>query len=122
MLLLFTLSVLVGGGVAQVLIFPTILGVTARINKPLTWWRKVLPEDLRSALAGAWPWLLGTSAVLLLIALEVATFGVFPGFSDASQLLSILLGSLVAGYGLYIVSFIAGFARDIQREPMLSAA
>ena len=46
-ILLFVLLFLVGGGIGQIVFFiPTWLAST-RINKPLTWWRKVLPEKAR---------------------------------------------------------------------------
>lgn len=119
LLLLFILSVLVGGGVAQVLIFPSIWVMATHINKPLTWWRKILPEHWRNALAGTWGWLLGVSSLLLLNALVIAIFGVFPGVNDVEQLLGILVTSLVAGYGLYILSFITGLAQDLQKQRVL---
>ena len=46
---LFILSVLlflVGGGVAQVAFTPMMRAVSTRINKPLTWWKNVLPANL----------------------------------------------------------------------------
>lgn len=121
LLLLFILSVLVGGGIAQVLIFPAVWAVATRINKPLTWWRKVLPENLLDTLASIWPWLLGVSSLLFLTTLAVVTFGVFPGVSDDEQILTIMIASLLAGYGLYILSFVTGLARDIQKRLLTPA-
>ena len=45
--LLFVLLFLVGGGVGQIVFFIPIWAASTRINKPLTWWRKVLPENVR---------------------------------------------------------------------------
>jgi len=45
--LLFILLFLFGGGIAaQIMFAPVTWLVATRINKPLTWWRKVLPENI----------------------------------------------------------------------------
>jgi len=50
--LLFIALFLVGGGIAaQIMFVPVTWAVATRINKPLTWWRKVLPEGIRGILA-----------------------------------------------------------------------
>ena len=48
-ILLFILLLMVGGGVAQILFFPWIWLVSTRINKPLAWWRKILPIKISKA-------------------------------------------------------------------------
>ncbi|NWG15087.1 MAG: hypothetical protein HXY41_00490 [Chloroflexi bacterium] len=115
-LLLVVLLVLVGGGIAQVVLFPVVWAVATRIHKPLTWWRRVLPENARGLLARLWPWVLGASAALLLLTLAVATFGYFPGVNDDEQILNIMAVSLVGGFGLYFVAALSGFAYDIRRQ------
>lgn len=114
-LLLFVLLVLVGGGVAQVLLFPVVLAGASQIHKPLNWWRKILPEHVLGVLTRVWPWSLGMSSLLLLLSLAIAIFGFFPGVNDADQVLLIMVISLFSGFGLFILSIIAGFAHDIQR-------
>jgi hypothetical protein len=54
-LLLFILLFLVGGGIGQVIFFTVGWAFATRINKPLTWWRKILPEGVRGSLAKVWP-------------------------------------------------------------------
>src|SRR3990172_8570874 len=54
-ILLFILLVLVGGGIGQIIFFPLAWVGATRINKPLTWWQKVLPENARRVLAKLWP-------------------------------------------------------------------
>jgi hypothetical protein len=121
-LLLFILLFLVGGGIAQVVFFTVGWAFATRINKPLTWWRKVLPEGIRRVFASVWPWTLAVSSLLIFCALEIAIFGFVPGVTDADQKLGIVFASLGGGLGLLILTFVAGFAHDIQQqaEPRLS--
>lgn len=115
-LLLFILLFLVGGGIAQVLFFTLTWVVATRINKPLTWWRKALHERIRRPLAKVWPWSLAVGSLLMLLTLEVATTGFVPFVSDSDSILTIMLSSLVAALGAFLLTFVAGFAYDIERQ------
>jgi hypothetical protein len=113
-LLLFVLLFLAGGGIAQIVFFiPTWL-VATRINKPLTWSRKVLSGPIGRRLAKYWPNALITVSVLFIIALEIAVFGYFPGVQDPERLLAICWSSLVVAMGMFFLAFVSGFAGDIQ--------
>jgi hypothetical protein len=116
-LLLFILLFLMGGGIGQIVFFTVGWAFATRINKPLTWWRKALPEGIRPMLARVWPWSLAVSSLLFVFALEIAIFGFVPGVEDADQRLSIVFASLGIGLALLILSFVSGFADDIQRQP-----
>ena len=113
-LLLFILLFLTGGGVAQVIFFLVTWLVATRIHKPLTGWRKWLPKSLRQTIAPLWPWTLLVGSILFLLTLTIATFGIFPGVTDADALLNVMLLSLLAGFACYLVTFVAGFAYDIE--------
>jgi len=115
-LLLFVLLFLVGGGIGQIPFFVMAWAFATRINKPLTWWRNVLPSEIRPALAHVWPWTLAIGSLLMLFTLEIAIFGVVPGVSDADQKLSIVFTSLISALVLFTLSFIAGFAYDLQHQ------
>lgn len=115
-LLLFVLLFLVGGGIGQIPFFVIAWAFATRINKPLTWWRNVLPSEIRPALAHVWPWTLAIGSLLMLFTLEIAIFGVVPGVSDADQKLSIVFTSLISALVLFTLSFIAGFAYDLQHQ------
>ena len=117
LLLLFVLLFLVGGGIAQVLFFVPLCAASTRINKPLTWWRRVLPERLRPVLAKLWPWFLTTAAVLFLLGLAISITGFFPGLTDPDQILNADWLILLLGGLFFFLAFVAGFARDIQRSP-----
>ena len=116
--LLFICLFLVGGGVGQVLFFLPAWAVATRINQPLTWWRRVLPEATRRVLAGLWPASLAIGLLCFLVALEIAIFGFVPGVK-APDLKNYICWS-VLGTGLVVIlfTFIAGFAADIQDKRM----
>jgi len=116
LLLLFILLFLVGGGIGQIVFFTLIWTVSTRINKPLKWWRKVLPHSLRRILAKLWLGLLMISSLLILFALEIAIFGVVPGQSNPDMILIIMLSALGAGLVILLLTFVAGFAYDIERQ------
>lgn len=113
LLLLFVLSLLVGGGVAQVLFFPWIWLVSTRINKPLVWWRKVLPVKVRKPLGKVWLWSLVIGAVLLVFVLEIGVTGFVPGVPDPEAVLTIMLACLAGQVAILPLTFVSGFARDL---------
>ena len=110
---------LVGGGAAQVVFFLPAWGVATRINKPLTWWQKVLPEKIRPALGKIWPFTLSISVISFLTGLYIAITGRVPGFNitDADTVLAICW-SLVfgGGWAMILFTYVSGFAADIQRS------
>jgi len=115
-ILLFVLLFLTGGGIGQIVFFiPTWLAST-RINSPLTWWRKVLPEKIRRVLAKLWPFSLGAVLICFLIALEIAIFGFVPGIENPETALAISWSLLFAAWILLLFSFVSGFAYDIQQS------
>jgi hypothetical protein len=113
LLFLFVLLLLFGGGIAQIIFFPFIWLVSTRINKPLTWWRKVLPLKIRQLLGKLWLWCLGIGSALLLFALVIAITGFVPGVNDPEIVLSIMIFCLVAFLLVLPLTFITGFAHDI---------
>ncbi len=114
--LLFVCLFLVGGGVGQVFFFLPTWAVATRINKPLTWWRKVLPETSRFKVGRLWLAALSTSLLCFLAALEIAIFGFVPGVNDPNMKNYICWSILTAGLVAALFTFVAGFARDIQDE------
>jgi hypothetical protein len=119
--MLFIALFLVGGGIAAQIVFaPVAWGVATRINKPLTWWRKALPEGIRGTLAKVWPVSLAIGSISLFIGLFIAVTGYIPGESDPERILSICWTFVFGGgWGVFLLTFIAGFADDIQRESKL---
>ena len=117
--LLFVSLFLVGGGVAQIIFFPIICLVATRINKPLTWWRKVLPARIHKPFGRWWPWCLAIVSLLFIFALQIAVTGFVPGMSDPDEILSFTMLCLGLAAILMPVTFISGFAYDIAMRPDL---
>jgi hypothetical protein len=118
--ILDVLLFLFGGGIAAPVLFFPAAGIAAtRIHKPLTGWRKVLPERIRPFLAKLWPYILTIAFTSMLIGLYIAITGHIPGLSDAdpNRILAIDLSFVfVGGLGMFLVSFVCGFAYDIQNQ------
>ena len=113
---LFVLSFLVGGGMGQAFFFIPASAFSTRIGKPLTWWRKVLPQKLRPFLAKLWQVSLVLATISMLIGLEMAIFGWFPGVSDLERLTDINMNFVFGAAILYIITFIAGFGRELNKR------
>lgn len=118
-LLLFILLFLVGGGIGQIIFFTLAWAVATRINKPLTQWRKLLPERSRRRLSKLWIWSLIAGSLLLITALEIAVFGLVPGTNDPNLVSTIMVTSLGVALGFFLLTFVAGFAHDIERHNLL---
>jgi hypothetical protein len=115
-LLLFIVLFLVGGGIGQVVFFIPAWAVATRLHKPLTWWRNVLPARARRGLALAWHWLLVAASLLILTALTIAILGYIPGVHDMDQVLTITLSLVGASLVFFLLTFVAGFAYDIEQS------
>ena len=120
--LLFVLLLLVGGGVAQILFFPFIWLDSTRINKPLAWWRKILPVKIQKPLGKLWPWSLVISSSLLVFVLEIAITGFVPAVNDPEAVLSIMLSCLGVEAAVLPLTFVSGFAQDIAMRPNITLA
>jgi hypothetical protein len=117
-ILLCILLFLVGGGVAQAVGFILAWAMATQINSPLTWWRKALSENVRKRLSPLWLFFLGIGSLLFLIALEIAIAGFVPGINNPMQKQYICWSLLGLALAAYLLSFIAGFAHDIQAKRM----
>jgi hypothetical protein len=112
---LFILSFLVGGGIGQVFFFIPAWAFATRLGKPLTWWRKVLPQSTWPFLSRFWIVMLVLAAIAMLIGLEMAIFGLFPGLTDPVSIENTALLFVFSAAILCVVSFIAGFGHELQR-------
>ena len=104
------------GPLVFLLLFTLTWAVSTRIDKPLTWWRKVLPQDVRRVLAKLWLWSLVAGALLLVMVLEIAVTGFVPGVNDPDLILTIMLAALGVGLGVLLLTFVAGFAHDTEKQ------
>lgn len=116
--LLFVGLFLFGGGIAaQVMFAPFVWAAARQINRPLDWWRKVLPEGIRPGLAKLWPFTLALASISFLIGLFIAITGYVPGVTDDEEILAVCWAFIFGGgWGMYLLTYAAGFAADIQRK------
>jgi len=112
---LFILLFLVGGGIGQVFFFIPAWAFATRLDKPLTGWRKVLPRSSWSLLSQLWMVILVLATILMLIGLEMAIFGYFPGMTDPEALQNTNMVFVFGAAVLYIVAFIAGFGHQLEK-------
>jgi len=85
------------------------------MNRPLTWWKKVLPKNIWPFLSKLWIVTLTLATVVALIGLEIAIFGYVPGMTEPQTIQNTSLMLMLASAILYVLSFIAGFGHELKR-------
>ena len=111
LIILSIVQLLVGGGLAPISL-GVIAGIVANwINRPLTWWQVHLPLNARKILSKLFPCFLVSFLLLSLFDLEIAVSG-------NNMELSGTVTSLM--FGFLFLSIIAGFARDISENRIIS--
>jgi hypothetical protein len=115
-LLLFILLTIVGGGVGFVPFFIVTWAYATRMNKNLNWWNKVLIQNVRKYLARIWRYTLTATAICWFLAMEIAVFGYFPGQTNPETLFNICWTFLLFTMIFINLSYISGFAHDIERH------
>jgi len=113
---LFILSFLVGGGIGQIAFFLPAWAFATRMDKPLTWWQKVLPQSSWLFLSKLWVPLLVLATLVMTIGLEMAIFGYFPGITVPVAIQDTAMLFVLSAAILYIFSFIAGFGHELKRK------
>ena len=114
-MLLSIILFLVGGGFAPIIMAVLASLAATRINKPLTWWRTVVPDGVRSVLARIWLWSLVAFVVLFLICVEIAVFGwPLTLFFDADTAFNLSNTLSFIMLGLMVLSVVTGLAHDAQ--------
>jgi len=114
-LVLCILLFLVGGGIGQVGLFVPAWAFATRMNRPLKWWKKVLPKNIWPFLSKLWIVTLTLATVVALIGLEIAIFGYVPGMTEPQTIQNTSLMLMLASAILYVLSFIAGFGHELKR-------
>lgn len=112
---LFILLFLVGGGIGQIVFFIPAWAFASRMDKPLTWWGKVLPRSIRPFLSNFWIVTLVLASAAILFGLEIAIFGIVPGMTDPESIQNTALLLVLSSSILFCVSFIAGFGHELRR-------
>jgi hypothetical protein len=116
--LLFAGLFLFGGGIAaQVMFAPFVWAAARKINHPVTRWRQILPASFRPVLAKVWPFTLTLGSLSFLIGLFIAITGYVPGVTADETILAVCWAFIFGGgLGLYLLTFVSGFAADIQQK------
>ena len=112
---LFILSFLVGGGIGQVAFFIPAWAFATRMDKPLTWWKNVLPRRTWPILSKLWFSTLMLATIAIFIGVEMAIFGYFPGLADPEAIQNTAMFFVLSSAILYVFSFIAGFGHELRR-------
>jgi hypothetical protein len=115
-LFLFILLVLVGGGIGFIPFFIVTWAYVTRMNKPLSRWEKWLEPGFRKRLAILWPYMLTAIVLCWLAAIEIAVFGYVPGIDHPDARLAICWSLLLAAFILINITYVSGFAGDIDRR------
>ena len=112
-LLLSTSQLLVGGSFVIDLAIITTITAT-RINKPLTWWRSHLSNEIRNVLSKIWIWSLLFFTIISVVMLGITIFG-----TDNPILIEYLDISATLMFFPLILMIIGGFAKDIQKSKVI---
>jgi hypothetical protein len=108
---------LFGGGFAPIGSALVAIYAASKINKPLTWWKKHLPEEVRRILAGSWIWTLVIVVVVYLYCLWVAIFGwPLTSFLNAETVnnVQLITGLVLLAFMIYLIP--AGISYNIQKQ------
>jgi hypothetical protein len=115
---LFVLSFLVGGGIGQAFFLVPAWAFATRMGKPLAWWRRVLPRRSWPFLSRLWIVTLELAGIVMLIGLEMAVFGLFPGLTDPVSIQNTAMLFVLSAAILCVVSFVAGFGHELGRTEL----
>ena len=113
-LLLLILLTLVGGGIGHIILFLPTWAYATRINKSLAWWEKILPAQLRKVLSKLWIYSLAMTVISWLFVMELGILGYFPGETNPETILNIVFIFLFSAVILANLTFIFGFAWDLE--------
>jgi len=112
-LLLGIASFLAGGGIAQIVLFTLNWAAVTRIRASLGFWRRLIPLPACRFLGRWWRWTVAAATTAFLAGLEIAVVGYVPGVSEPVRILHVCWTLVIGGIGLFLVSFLCGFAWDI---------
>ena len=110
------LLVLSGGGIAQILVFLIAWAISTRINKPLTWWQRVLPQSVKTSFSKVWLVLFILCMAAISIGVAIWLTGYVPGTTDVNAINHVTWAFLLAGLILLLLTIVAVFAKDTQES------
>lgn len=114
-LLLSIALFLAGGGFAHIPGFLITWSIATRINKPLTWWRKIFPGNIKKFFSKIWLPALITGFAFLFTGISLWLLLTPPGTIYKVGITHyIIWSSLLLALLFIILTIIFGFARDIE--------
>ena len=117
-LLLLSISLfMVGGGFGPAFMAIIASLIATQINKPLSWWRTHLPNNLQTILVKLWPWALIIYLLFFSSSVGIAIFGIpLVWFFSADITYGILLNLGPISDVFLLVAILTAFACDIQKQ------
>ena len=117
LLLLSIILLLAGGGFGPAFMAIIATLVATQINKPLSWWRTHLPNNLQNILVKLWPWALIAYLLFFASSIGIAIFGIpLLWFFSADITYGILLNLGPISDVFLLVAILTAFAYDIQSQ------
>ena len=113
---LFVLMFLFGGGIGQIVFFLPAWAFATRMDKPLNGWSSVLPEKVRPFLSRIWVFLLASAVICILIGMEMAVFGIFPGLKETEAIHTTAILFVLLSAILFTAAYIAGIGHELYRR------
>jgi hypothetical protein len=104
-----------GGGIAHVAFFLPVWAYSTRSHKRLTLWRKVFSNRIGVAVGKLWRVSVAVALAAFIMALVISVFGFVPGVEDPDTKLYICWSILGVSFILIHISYISGFASDVQK-------
>jgi nitric oxide reductase large subunit len=105
----------VGGGFAQVLVILIAWLVSTQMHKPLSWWEKNIPHQIRSIFARLWLPLLILGLLFFTVGFGLWLFVLPPGeVREVTTTHYLVWSALAIGLLLLFTDIIFGFSRDIE--------
>ena len=106
---------LVGGGIGQVIIFLLAWTVATQINKPLSWWERILPLKVRKYLARLWFPILLFGSLIFIVGFGIWLFVIPPGeLAEITLIYCVCWSFLILGILVLLIAIVCGFARDLE--------
>jgi len=90
-------------------------GYSTRINKSLKWWTKIFPHGLKKGLSKLWIISLIATSLFFIVGLMISVFGI-PGITNHDTILSICWAFLFMSLIFINITYISGFAFDIDKQ------
>jgi hypothetical protein len=118
LIMLTVMMLLFGGGLAPPTFMMLAIVAAAGINRPLSWFREIIPLKLQQFLVRLWPWVLLLLVILVSLAIVNGIFG-YPllWIFDADHAIRFLRSyAVITTFVVGPLAILSAFAYDIQQQ------